>query len=538
MLHKQIAFVNGKIITIDPQDSIAEAVLVEGDRISAVGSNEEIREQLLPGGTVVDLGGRSVIPGLIDAHAHTALTINEQVNGVNVQQPYGPNCDTIEKILSKIKEQVAKTPKGEWVLAVASNVAVEKIKEGRLPTRDELDAISTEHPICFTMEVHVWVLNTYAINMLGYDLERRLGKNVTMGREPGGRPTGVYLEGWTQHSLTPWGYDKLLSAIRTGARERFTNHGITSVFELPYNGDEMRAWQQLYKEDDLPYRLRFYLTHPVMIDLDEFLRAGVGPDFGNDWMRIGGIKFFLDGIGLHANFQPYSDLKWEQEEIDELVEKAHKAGFQIWTHMATTPGIEQGLAAYTKALDKYPKPDARLRIEHSVEPRLDVGTDIPEDGIKQEYIDTMKKYGILPVGTPQFTHTFRFATRYRTLIHKHGFKLFYNSDSTGSQPEASNPWHGIWVLVSRMGWDGIPILPEEAVTPLEALRMATLWAAHSGFEENSKGSIEPGKLADIVVLADDPLTCETDALREMKTELVVIGGKEKYSSDAFKGALA
>lgn len=224
-MEKSTAFLNGKILTINDTDSIVEAMLVTGNRIAACGTNSEIRALASKHTKEVDLGGKVVMPGMIDAHVHTELTINQQVNGVNVQQPFGPNCDTLEKVFAEITKKVQSTPPGTWITAMASNMFPAKVKEGRLSTRAELDAISSVHPICFTAEVHITVLNTCAIELLGFDLERRLWGQVSMERDSvTGEPTGVYTElfGDPRFSLTPWGYDAVYTALKTGAVPRFT----------------------------------------------------------------------------------------------------------------------------------------------------------------------------------------------------------------------------------------------------------------------------------------------------------------------------
>lgn len=529
---KSTAFLNGKILTINDTDSIVEAMLVTGNRIGAVGTNSEIKALVAHGTKIVDLGGKVLMPGLIDAHVHTELTINQQVNGVNVQQPFGPNCDTLEKVFAEIRKKVRSTPPGTWITAMASNMFAAKVKEGRLPTRAELDAISAVHPICFTAEVHITILNTCAIELLGFDLERRLWGQVSMERDNvTGEPTGVYTElfGDPRFSLTPWGCDAVYNALKTGAVPRFTVHGITSVQELVYSMDGFKVWQQLRRENDLPYRLRCFLTHPNLIDLDEFLALNIQKGFGDDWLCIGGVKFFADGIGLNAYMAPYDDTKYDPPEFEELVYKAHAHNLQVWTHASTKSAYDMVLAAYQKAQRRMFIPDARLRMEHGGERLTFYG--MPECDIK-----IFKDNSILPMSTPQFSYNFlNHETNFASYIRKHGFKVFYNSDATGSQPEAANPWFGIWEYCTRHHFDGSIHKPAEKLTVLEALRTATIWAAYAAFEEDRKGSLEPGKLADFIILDRDPLTIDPEDLVNVRCDLVVIDGREKYARDGFAG---
>nr|WP_101845036.1 amidohydrolase family protein [Halobacillus sp. Marseille-P3879] len=306
-----VALMNGKIITVDDQDCIEEAVLLVGDRIAAVGTNQEIHDLLPTNGTAVDLGGRSVIPGIVDSHVHTELTVNSLTNAVSA---HTPPYTSVEQILNVIKERVDHTPKGKWVIARGSNALPEKLKEARLPTRQELDRIAPENPIIFNMEVHVNIMNTMAIEKMGWTQESWLPNGATLGRDyQTGELTGVFTEGWEGLPLMPWGYEKLLDALRVGTVEHFVSKGVTSVHELPYSTDGIRAWQQLQRQGDLPLRLRLYLQHPNLTDIDQIINTGLQSGFGDEWLSLGGIKLFVDGQGIHANLHPVFDSKYTQE---------------------------------------------------------------------------------------------------------------------------------------------------------------------------------------------------------------------------------
>ncbi len=207
----------------------------------------------------------------------------------------------------------------------------------------------------------------------------------------------------------------------------------------------------------------------------------------------------------------------------------HSSGLHLWTHVATEPALEMGLKAYEYALKRYPRQDHRLRLEHAAE-------QINQYSDSEEKIQRMQSQGIVPIMTPQFTHCLPdfVSPTLRDYIDR-GLVLPGNSDSTGSQPEGCNPWHSIWVAVTQENYYGKRKNLDQGISPLEAIRMFTMWGAWGGFEEKIKGSIEPGKLADIVVLGDHPLTCDHAALREMTTELVIIGGRIKFAGPNFQG---
>jgi predicted amidohydrolase YtcJ len=471
---RSVALLNGKIVTIAPDERIAQAVLVQGDRIAAVGSDAEIRERLPQGSDIVDLGGRTVIPGMIDSHTHLEMTVNHMAHAVLV---HTPPFESLEQIFNALRERAATTPKGEWIIARGTFGLERKVREGRLPTRAELDAITSDHPMVVFASFHLGVLNTRALDTMGWFHESRVPWGVSLGRAPTGELTGVVTEAWDQLPLSPWGYEALLAALRTGTVTSWVSRGFTSAHELPYTTDGIRGWQELRRAGALPIRLRFYLHHPYLVNLDEFLRSGLQAGFGDAWLSVGGIKLFADGIGMHANMHPMEDVKWTQAELDELVYKAHAAGLQIWIHVLTDTGTEMALTAYERALQRLPRQDHRHRLEHAgdriTDPRL---------------LERMRRAGVTPITTPQFLYAWTQGSgpRLRSLI-RQGFILPGNTDSTSTQPESPDPWHSIWCCVQRRTMYGEILSPEERLTPLEALRMFTLWAAWGGFEERIKG---------------------------------------------------
>lgn len=517
------ALLNGKIITIDQKDHIAEALLIAGERICAVGKNAEIQDLMPPDATVIDLEGRAVIPGLVDSHTHLEMAVNHLANAVLV---HTPPLESLHQIFALLRESSAKTLKGEWIVARGTFSMEKKVREGRLPTRQELDNISTNHPMIVFTGFHIGIMNTMGMEQMGWTNETRVPSGVTIGRDlKTGELSGVVTEAWDRLPLSLWGYDRLLTVLRTNTVKHWVSRGFTSAHEIPYTADGIRCWQQLHREGTLPIRLRMYLHHPYIIDLDQFLRCGLQSGFGDAWLSIGGIKLFADGIGTHANLHPVEDVKWTQAELDHLVYKAHAAGCQLWIHVLTDTGTKMAITAYERALSKLPRDDHRHRLEHA-------GDRITDDNL----LARMRRAGVTPIVTPQFLYAWAQGggPRIRSLIRK-GFILPGNTDSTGTQPESSDPWHSIWCSVRRQNMHGQVLSPEECLTPLEAIRMFSLWAAWGGFEDNVKGSIEPGKFADLVVLGADPLTEDTEVLRNMPVDLVLVGGKSKWASPVFSG---
>ena len=529
-LPKQTAYFNGKIITMDDDDSIVEALLVVDDKIAAVGSTEEILSLASDTCERVDLKGKSVIPGLIDGHVHAGVTTNGYINCLNIQTP---PYESLEQIFEALRKKVAETPKGEWIMARGSFDGQNKVKEKRLPTRQELDAISTEHPIMLNFEVHMNVLNTYAMKLMGWTHETLIPKYASMGRDQvTGEPTGAFTEIDVGLPKSPWGYEPWIKAFKEGLPKYYVSHGVTSIHEIPMCADSIKAMQDLRKNNELPLRVRLYMTHPNLIDLDEFLRSGIRQGFGDEWLNVGGIKLFADGCSYHANMHPYCDLKWTQKDLDEVVEKIHRAGMQVFIHSLTPKGVEISIKAIEKAVKKYPRKDHRHRVEHAGDRIYRFADNGVLYDTAENVLNTMKENGIIPIMTPQFMRDNEpnQGPPMRKMIDD-GFIFPGNTDSTGSEVEVANPWYGIWLLVKRENMRGVVDQPDQRITPLEAIRMFTKWAAWGGFEENIKGSLENGKLADMVILKKDPLTCDVDELRTMEVEQVIIGGKKVYSAE-------
>lgn len=530
------AYVNGNIITIDADDTIAQAMLIMGERIVAVGDTRDILELTPSWATQVDLEGRTVIPGLIDGHVHAELTATNQKLGVLVEIP---KVKTVAQVLNLIAEAAAKTPHGQWIIARGPNAMASKLQEQRLPTIQELDKVAPNHPAAVFSAIHVCVMNHAAIQKTGWWHETRLPKSCSMGRDPAtGEPTGVYTELWSHPDfMIPWDDESLYQSMKTGVEDYYVSGGITSIHELPYSVKGIRNWQRMRKEGSLPLRVRMFMTHPEPVDLDHILSLGLGRDFGDQWLSIGGIKIFVDGVMSHADGYYMPDIKWDHEELEHIVCKAHNAGYQLWLHTLSPPAIQEAVDVYETALTRYPRADHRHRIEHCADRwhrKMGEANFVPP-----QLKNKIKTLGIIPVSTPQHISAFpdREGVPIRTLM-REGIITPGASDTTGAQPESCNPWYGIGCLVTRRNLYGKVLTPEECLTPMEALRMNTLWGAYCAFEENIKGSLEPGKLADFCILDQNPLTIDPEGIKDITVAVTIVGGEVKYASGTFAGLTA
>jgi predicted amidohydrolase YtcJ len=312
-----------------------------------------------------------------------------------------------------------------------------------------------------------------------------------------------------------------------------------------------KIYEELNSKGELPVRmlLSYRPRGQSLTQFDEMAASGVRTGSGNDWIRTGAIKIQLDGVWgtTAATYKPAwkgSGTTWipdntggtsyTEEELNATVLAAHKAGFQIWTHANGDRAQDMVITAYEEALKASPRPDARHRIEHFAHFL------VQDRARTTERLARMARAGIIPA--PQVAFLWRLTDEnvkepdvkffpMATLIQA-GFHPSGGSDTLGTQNFATNPWFSISVAVNRKTKYGTAANPEEAISVIDAIRMQTLWAAHAAFEEKIKGSIEIGKLADLVVLSSDPLTTAAEALADIRAETVVLDGKVAYTRAA------
>jgi hypothetical protein len=525
-----LVLLDGKVITVDPADSIAEAVAVKAGRIIAVGQNADISRLIGEKTQVVHLAGKSVLPGFVDAHTHLeGIAAFHRMLDVHV-----PPLKGVDQILEKVRDKVRSTKPGEWIVGAGGWGQV-------LPTRQQLDAVAPDNPVVLRESAHVQILNSKALQLLGIDKNTVPPRGGNISHDPKtGEPTGRIQEmpGVWQSHISPPSYEAQKQSVRE-VMEDFTRKGVTSIYDFP-STDGMRIYQNLRDEGHLPLRLRYQIiltgTDP---GFQQFvINYGPRTGFGDDWLRLGGIKLFVDGETQSAvRYDPpgqrekwFGDVRYTQEELNDIVLRAHKAGFQVWTHAIGDKAQDMILEAYERAQTTAPRPDPRHRIEHAGNNEAGPTTD--------EQLDRMKRLGVIPVPTGAWIYLGHAAFKtqaqvpfiYRTML-DHGLRPPGTSDSLGSMLESTNPFFSMWVMVTRKTRDGELNGAEEAITMKEAIHGYTIDSAYSGFEEKIKGSIERGKLADLIVVSADPLTVRSDRIKDIRVLMTVIDGKIVWRSE-------
>ncbi len=519
-----IVLLQGKIITVDAQNTIAQGVAVKDGRILAVGSSEQVKRFVGPKTQVLNLGGKTVLPGFIDAHTH--------LEGIaafhRMLDVHAPPLKGIDEILEKVKARVSQAQPGEWVVGAGG-------WGQQLPTREQLDKVAPANPVVLRESAHVQILNSAALQALGINKTYVPPRGGHVFRDPQtGEPTGKIQEMpqvWSEKLPEP-SYQARRQSVKE-VMEDFRGKGVTTIYDFP-TGEGMHIYQDLRDSGELPVRLRYQiiLTGQPAAFADFVISYGPRTGFGDNWLRLGGIKLFVDGETASAvRYDPpgqrdkwVGDVRYTQQELNDIVLKAHKAGFQVWTHALGDKAQDMILEAYERAETAFPRPDPRHRIEHAGNQEAGPTT--------AEQLERMKRLGVIPVPTGAWIYLGHAAFKtqasvpfiYKTML-AHGLRPPGTSDSVGSMPESTSPFFSMWAMVTRKTRDGDLNGPSEAIPVMEAIRCYTIYSAYSGFEDNIKGSIERGKLADLNVLSADPLTVPADQLKDIKVVTTLLDGR-------------
>lgn len=534
---------HGRIYTMDGR--VEEAVAIAGDRIVKVGSNEEIEAWQGPETRVVELQGRVVVPGFNDTHTHL-VGYGNSLRYANLE-----GCRSCGEMCRRVSDFIVKSqiPEGEWVFGRGWDQNL--FPDGGFPTKEALDRISDRHPILLIRTCgHVGVANTLALQAGNVTRDTYLpGGQFDRGAD--GAPNGVIREAaleWFKRQRSPESARRELEqAIIRGGTEML-RYGVTTVhtedsYDLGYPGDFMdiyHTYQKLEREKRLPLRVYQKISLPTEKELDAFLAGPLRTGMGSDFYRIGPMKQWSDGTmgartaGLK---EPYSDMPgatgiyyYTDEELYENIKKAHCAGMQVCIHTIGDGALEQVLNAYERVLREFPKADHRHRLVHGQVGNLRLYQKIAELGlnINIQPVSTSTDMPILP---SRLGERLKYCHAWRTLT-----DLGVNLNASSDIPvETPNVFRGIYGVVARRSpehpelgvWN-----PQEKVTVMEALRFYTINGAYAAFEDDIKGSVTEGKLADLVILDRDPCAIGEEELLQVTVDATILGGEIVYQREA------
>jgi predicted amidohydrolase YtcJ len=516
-----LVILNANIITLDPKQPKAQAVAVRDSCIIAVGSNTQIRKHVAKDTSVIDAKNKTIVPGLVDCHVHMTEF------GFFLQTPDLRNTQSIREMQHKLREHASKTRGKTWI--VGGRWDQEKFIEKRLPTRWDLDAAAPDRPV-FLVRVcgHIGVANTKALQLASITEETIVERGKIDLDKTTGQPSGI-LEGNAMRliwKVVPPPSLEVLEEASLLACNKAVEAGLTCVHWLVESADEIQAIKNLDSKGKLP--LRVYLGIPSKL-LDNLANLEIRTRPRKGKVRMGFVKLFADGsLGSHtaALKEPYSDqpdtnglLLNPKKKLDQLVLKAHRAGFQVGVHAIGDRAIQNVLNAYEEALKQFPRKDHRHRIEHCsvLNPRLIKHMkQLRLTASVQPHFVVSDSWLLNRLGKERAAWTYPF----KTLL-KEGVIVASGSDCP---IEDISPLLGIWAAAAKRGSD-------ENLTVKQALETYTLNAAYASFDEEEKGTIQVGKLADFTILSDDLFSIEPDAIKKVAVEMTVVDGKTVYSRE-------
>ena len=532
-------FVGGKIVTADAAFSIAQAVAVRGGRFLAVGSDAEIEELAGLDTVRTDLGGRTVLPGLIDTHVHVEMA------GLGNFAVSFEGVNTVAEALSRVSAQAARTKPGGWVRGMMWH-PVAQLKESRYLTREELDRAAPDHPVCLPIG-HFTMVNSKALEIAGITRDTPDPEGGIIHHDPKtGEPNGLLEERaeTMMHDLLPeWTHDERAAQLRD-AMAQCNSHGLTAAVSAAVDPATFRAHQDVWKSGTATLRISaMYAPTGSLnpsISPEEweifFSRIGAASDFGNEWLSFSAVKLQIDGgmtlrtAAMRDGYPDDPDYKGttviEAEPFERLVATANRYGWRVGVHAV-------GDAAVDRALDAFEKVDA----ERSIRDRRFII--LHGSLIRREQMERARRLGVRVDAQSVFLwekapiiarylgkNTADRAFPARSLIDVLGIDNV--GQGTDFPINGLSPFVNIYVMVTRRDKKGDVYGPNEAISREEAIRLYTSSAARYAFAENLIGSIEPGKLADMVILSDDLLTVDVEKIKDIRALETVVGGETVY----------
>jgi predicted amidohydrolase YtcJ len=530
MTRAELVLYNAAIYTMNPAQPTAEAIGLSRGRIVAIGDSDSVCQAAASPRHTRDLGGRVVIPGLIDAHVHFCeYSLRQEM--VDIYQ-----LPSLQETLDRIAAKVEATAAGAWIRGGGWNCNL--WQGGSFPSRAHLDRVAPHHPVALSSkDGHSLWVNSRALALAGIDASTNEVEGGAIFRDASGEPTGILQEnamGLVYDIVPRPGPDERRAACRRGMA--YANQvGLTGIHDCE-GAAALTTFQQLAQEGDLTLRV---LAHIPESELDAAIEIGLRDGFGNDWLSLGGIKAFGDGaLGSRSAWMlaPYEGDPSNRgiptttpEALEKLVRKANDAGLSVAVHAIGDAANRAVLDAVEAAADSW-QVGLRNQIEHV---QLLHPDDIPRFSALGVVASMQPIHATSDIDIAERHWGERAATSYawRSLLDA-GAVLAFGSDAP---VEDISPLIGIHAAVTRQRADGYPGLegwyPEQRLSVGEAVHAYTVGAAYAGGQELSKGSLTPGRLADLVILDRDIFRIAPDEILDTKVCATVVGGQFAYESD-------
>jgi len=527
---------NAKIWTVDKSLPTAQAVAVLGDRIVAVGSNAGVDPWRGPSTHVIDAGGKLLLPGFNDAHVHF-VSGGMQLTNIQLNDATSP-----EEFARRIGERAKITPKGEWILG--GNWDETKWSPPNIPTRELIDALTPDTPVFVSRyDGHMGLANSLALKLAGITAKTPDPPGGTIVRDPQGNPTGALKDAATDYIdkvVPPLSHEQRVKIVKR-ALAHAASLGVTSVQHMVASYEDIAVYSELLQRGELTTRI---YAAPLITHVDDQAKLGIGRAFGGPYLRIGALKAFADGSlgsGTAYFYEPFLNqgnnrglLSDEMHPVSLMRDRymqADAAGLQICTHAIGDEGISTILDLYADVIKAHGEADRRFRIEHAQH----MAAKDFERFAQLHVIASVQPYHAIDdgrfaeskIGHDRASRTYAF----RTFL-DHGVRLAFGTDW---EVAPLNPMLGLYAAVTRATLDGKNPngwFPEQKLTVAESVEAYTMGSAYAEFQEKEKGSITPGKLADMVLLSDDIFSIAPEKIRDVKVLKTFVGGNLVFDADA------
>lgn len=545
---------DAKIITVNADFDVAEAIAVKDGRIVAIGEDEDVLKLRGPQTRVIDADGKTVMPGLYDSHVHPVGAATSEL-----PDPL-PALTSLQDAFAYIREQAARKPQGDWI--VLRFAFPTRLKEARFPTRAELDEAAPNHPVLYHAGP-AGMVNTMALRVSGVTRDTPNPAHGIVVKDPAtGEPTGMIRNAYSVLKGVRTSGGKVTAEERRAAVlklfRNYNEQGLTSIADRDAETSELKLYQSLHEKGELSLRVNVARSFDPYGSREEIVRRledmvtkddrGGPTGVGDEWVRIGPLKMYLDGGMLNGTAymrQPwppgptyqvvendYRGLRFiEPQQLQLVIEEAVRRKWATTFHTAGEGAMDTLMDAYELVNRQVPIRDLRCCITHANFP-------------SQRNLELCQKLGVCADVQPAWL--WKDGTTLATVLGPERIRWFqpykswlkYTTIGGGSDHmikldsiDATNPWNpwlALWVTLTRATERGKVITPEERLTRPEAIRLYTINNAFLNHEEKEKGSLEVGKLGDLIVIDKDILTCPVNAVRNVKVLTTIVGGKVVY----------
>ena len=534
--YADLIVVNARVFTMDDVTPRSEAFAVKDGRFIAIGSNADTRNLADARTQVLDARGMTVVPGFIDCHNHAPG--NVLLYEVLVGNPYEVEFVTIASIVDKLRAKAGQTPPGTWV--EGSFFDDTKVKDNRELNVHDLDQVSKDHPVVVRHRGgHTSYYNSKALEMADVNKGTPNPPGGTFDRDENGDLNGRVTDR-ARNVFNRVGKRAVFAADESLQRDRdglafiskqFVRYGLTSVH---HEGGNLMALQQVRSRGDLLHRVSYEVSGK---ELEAMISAGIMTGFGDEWIKFGATsEHTVDGSFSERTMalsQPYAgtnppykgNITETQDDLNAWVERVHRAGIQMNCHANGDVAIDMVMTAFERAQKLFARADARPKITHCTL-------------ITDNLVRRMKAAGAIPA--PFTSYAYYNADKFRfygedLMKRSMAYRTFFDAGITacaGSDfsPGPFAPLMGIQGMVTRKGWNGETWGANQRISVDEALRVNTINGAYASFEEKIKGSITPGKLADFVIMAEDPHAVDQEKIKDIQIVRTVVGGKTVYQA--------